>query len=263
MGDGIFTVNDAQVGWGEDRDGIQIYQMRDTSVMYAGATGILSEFAVWFYNVEELEAGGILMVHHPTAFGFDCSPGRFRQISLPGEVACKVFEGRGRFGLAFNHSVAPGEYSFTIVADLPVDAAGNSQEFSVILIDRHGHVQDAKMNFGGPTISDILSVSIPGDNVGFLWYPEKIQANQVTEVMFVLNFDNPVPPDPSGPPLIGELLFTLPRGFVHDVQKITDVKNEAQTGTPLHEPDSEGHICVPLPRHCSRNRRPVEYLGCL
>merc|ERR1712100_96925 len=57
--DGIFTVNDMQVGWGEDKDGIQIYQMRDTSVMYAGATGILSEFAVWFYNVEELEAGWI------------------------------------------------------------------------------------------------------------------------------------------------------------------------------------------------------------
>jgi hypothetical protein len=232
--DGIFTVNDAQVGWGEDKNGIQIYQMRDTSVMYAGATGILSEFAVWFYNVEELKAGGILMVHHPTAFGFDCT--RFNQISLPGQVACKVFEGRGQFGLAFNHTIAPGEYSFTIVADLPVDAAGNSQEFSVILIDRHGNVQDAKMNFGGPTISDILSVSIPGDHTGFLWYPEKIQAGSVTEVMFLLNFDNPVPPDPSDPPLIGELLFTLPRGFVHDIRTISDVKNEGQTGQNLHEP---------------------------
>jgi hypothetical protein len=232
--DGIFAVNDAQVGWGEDKDGIQIYQMRDTSVMYAGATGILSEFAVWFYNVEELEAGGILMVHHPTAFGFDCT--RFNKISLPGEVACQVFEGAGKFGLAFNHTIAPGEYSFTIVADLPVDAAGNSQEFSVILIDRHGNVQDAKMNFGGPTISDILSVSIPGDHVGFLWYPERIQAGAVTEVMFLLQFDNPVPPDPSDPPLIGELLFTLPRGFVHDIRTISDVKNEAQTGGKLHEP---------------------------
>ena len=132
--DGIFAVDDTQVGWGEDKDGIQIYQMRDTSVMYAGATGILSEFAVWFYNVEELAAGGILMVHHLTAFGFDCT--RFNQISLPGEVACKVFtqpggQGAGQFGLAFNHTVAPGEYSFTIVADLPVDAAGNSEELSL------------------------------------------------------------------------------------------------------------------------------------
>jgi hypothetical protein len=237
--DGIFAVDDTQVGWGEDKDGIQIYQMRDTSVMYAGATGILSEFAVWFYNVEELAAGGILMVHHPTAFGFDCT--RFSQISLPGEVACKVFtqpggQGAGQFGLAFNHTVAPGEYSFTIVADLPVDAAGNSQEFSIILIDRHGNVQDAKMNFGGPTISDMLSISIPGDHAGFLWYPERIAAGSVTEVMFLINVENPIPPDPSDPPLIGELLFTLPRGFVHDIRSINDVKNEAQSGGTLSEP---------------------------
>merc|ERR1719388_284031 len=136
------------------------------------------------------------MVHHPTAFAFDCL--KFNPLSLPGGrtggVACKVFDGEGRFGLAFNHTLAPGEYSFTIVADLPVDAAGNSQEFSVELIDRHGNVQDAKMNFGGPTISDILSVSVPGDHAGFLWYPERIAAGSVTEVMFLINVENPIPP---------------------------------------------------------------------
>merc|ERR1711871_15202 len=112
--DGIFAVDDTQVGWGEDKDGIQIYQMRDTSVMYAGATGILSEFAVWFYNVEELAAGGILMVHHPTAFGFDCS--RFNQISLPGEVACKVFTrpgGRGQANLDLR-SITPSRLASTL-----------------------------------------------------------------------------------------------------------------------------------------------------
>merc|ERR1712025_690753 len=85
----------------------------------------------------------------------------------------------------------------------------------------------------------ILSVSIPGDHVGFLWYPEQIAAGQVTEVMFRLQFDNPVPPDPSDPPLIGELLFTLPRGFVHDIRTISDVVNQGNGGGPgLHEPQT-------------------------
>ena len=92
------------------------------------------------------------------------------------------------------------------------------------------------MNFGGPTISDMLSISIPGDHAGFLWYPERIAAGSVTEVMFLINVENPIPPDPSDPPLIGELLFTLPRGFVHDIRSINDVKNEAQSGGRLSEP---------------------------
>jgi hypothetical protein len=81
-----------------------------------------------------------------------------------------------------------------------------------------------------------LSISIPGDHAGFLWYPERIAAGSVTEVMFLINVENPIPPDPSDPPLIGELLFTLPRGFVHDIRSINDVKNEAQSGGKLSEP---------------------------
>jgi hypothetical protein len=219
--EGIFTVNDAQVGWGEDPYGIQIYQMRDTSVMYAGATGILSEFAVWFYNVLELEAGGILEVRHPPTFGFFCDS--FMQVSLPGEVACQVDD--GRFRLAFNNTVAPGEYSFSITADIPADAAGESKEFSIFLIDRHGDTQDAKINFGGPMITDQLIISVPGENAGFKWYPEEIIAGEVTYVEFTLNFEQDVPTDPSDPPKIGEILFTIPRGFVHDIRTISDVTN--------------------------------------
>jgi hypothetical protein len=215
--EGIFTVSDTQVGWGEHRDGIRVYQMRDTSVVYAGATGIFSEFAVRFYNVLLLEAGGMLEVRHPTMFTFFCET--LRQVSLPGEVACMTY--RDTFRLAFNHSVAPGDYSFSIEADIPVDIPDET-EFSVLLYDRHGDVQDAAMNIFGPNVTDKLIIMVPTDQQGFKWQPPTIEAGSVTVVTFLLSFEQDVPPDPAEPPVIGNILFTLPKGFMHDIRVPND-----------------------------------------
>merc|ERR1719331_1640229 len=117
--------------------------MKDTAVMYTGATTVFSEFAVQFYNALELEAGGMLEVRHPQAFeNFFCDS--FQQVSLPGEVACETSTAEDAypaFRLAFNHTVAPGDYSFSILAGIPSDIPDET-EFSILLIDRHGHVQD-------------------------------------------------------------------------------------------------------------------------
>lgn len=225
--EGIFTVSDTQVGWGADSEGIRIFQMRDTAVMYAGATGIFSEFGVQFYNVLQLESGGMVEVRHPTTFTYFCDS--FYQVSLPGEVACETYQ--ESFRLAFNHTVAPGDYSFSILAKIPVDIPDET-EFSVLLIDRHGDVQDAAMNVPGPPVKDNLIIYVPTDQVGFKWYPEKIIGGQVTFVEFVLTFEQDVPPDPSDAPVIGEILFTLPPGFVHDIRTIGDVSNQDDIWEP-------------------------------
>jgi len=225
--EGIFTVSDTQVGWGSDSEGIRIFQMRDTSVLYAGATGIFSEFGVEFYNVLQLDAGGMVEVRHPTTFTYFCDS--FYQVSLPGEVACETYQ--ESFRLAFNHSVAPGDYSFSILAKIPVDIPDET-EFSVLLIDRHGDVQDAAMNVPGPPVKDNLIIYVPTDQVGFKWFPEKIVGGQVFYVEFVLTFEQDVPPDPSDAPVIGEILFTLPTGFVHDIRTIGDVTNSDDMWEP-------------------------------
>jgi hypothetical protein len=228
--EGIFTVSDTQVGWGAHSEGIRVNQMRDTEVMYSGATGTYTEFAVKFYNALQLGAGGMLEVIHPVQFKFFCDA--FNQVSIPGEVACETNE--ESFRLAFNHTVPPGDYSFSIMVEIPQDIP-EVREFSVLLYDRHGDVQDAAMNVPGPEVKDNLVIFVPDKQVGFKWIPHTIVAGAVQLVEFTLQFDQDVPDDPEDPPVIGEILFTLPTGFVHDIRTINDFQ---QGSTEIWEPPS-------------------------
>jgi len=117
--------------------------------------------------------------------------------------------------------VAPGDYSFSIEADIPVDIPDET-EFSVLLYDRHGDVQDAAMNIFGPNVTDKLIIMVPTDQQGFKWQPPTIEAGSVTVVTFLLSFEQDVPPDPAEPPVIGNILFTLPKGFMHDIRVPND-----------------------------------------
>jgi hypothetical protein len=235
--EGIFTVESKQVGWGEDEDGINIIQMPRTTVMYPGATGIGAEFAVTFSVDIPLTAGGMVEVTHPFMFLFYCggddNAGRigFRKISLPGEIACKTFD--NRFMLAFNHTLVPSDYSFTMLAEIPADIPERT-EFSVSLIDRHGQVQDARMNIPGPQVSDNLIARVPmeTEGEGLLWMPDTIQPGEVYFFEFKISLEQDVPTDPANPPQLGEILFQLPEGYVHELLTFEDFWNLDDIPTP-------------------------------
>lgn len=42
---------------------------------------------------------------------------------------------------------------------------------------------------------------------------------------FTIILEMDAPPDPSDPPMLGELLFTLPQGIAHDVRSLEDIVN--------------------------------------
>jgi len=56
----------------------------------------------------------------------------------------------------------------------------------------------------------------------------------VTLVTFVLSFEQDVPPDPAEPPVIANILFTLPKGFMHDIRTMNDFQYDQEW--ELHEP---------------------------
>jgi len=167
-------------------------------------------------------------VIHPPSFTFFCEG--LKQVSLPGEVACLSEE--NQFMIAFNHTVAPGDYSFAIDCEIPTGVPDRT-EFSVLLIDRLGFVQDAAMNIAGPIPIDSLIAQVPSFPYGFKWYPDTIVGGRVYLLEFTISIEQDVPSDPAYPPMIGEILFTLPEGFVHDIQTVSDFTNADELFEPL------------------------------
>lgn len=90
------------------------------------------------------------------------------------------------------------------------------------------------MNIFGPNVTDKLIIMVPTDQHGFKWNPPTIVGGAVTLVTFILSFEQDVPPDPAEPPVIGNILFTLPTGFMHDIRTTADVQYDPEW--ELHEP---------------------------
>lgn len=226
--EGVDALSDRQLGWGQ-ADGIDVLPMQDTMVIYPGFTGVRSRIVWRFRTREMVQAGGYLEVRLPFGFAPECSMATLEAIALPITGGCRVVN-EALLYVFMNTTMVPREYVFAFFLTPPA-ATPLFNDLSIILRDRFGAVSDAAVSIPGSKVLDKLRIR----EGQLLWTSTKPFRESTITVSFDILESLPdliVAPDQQ----IDEILITLPYGFVHLVEKPTDLQlmNE---NMPLREVD--------------------------
>lgn len=142
------------VGWGEDKLGIDVVQMRSVAVIYPASPDTRSELVVRLRLRDELLPGGILQLLNPPELVLNCSGPQLQEISLPIE-GCTAEA--GSLMLRLSSGLVPGTYAFGVGAQVP-PAAPKKNMFSLLVFGPSGLVQDATTVVKGQQLQSELHV---------------------------------------------------------------------------------------------------------
>jgi hypothetical protein len=199
----------ALLGWGEDATGIVINPMQDVSIVYAGIPDIQANLAITFRTSETINRGGTLNVVTPSGFVVSCLGTALEAISLPVILECEV--SAPVVSLIMNDTLTPGDYAFIMTVRTPSSTPANNQ-FSVLLKDERGKVQDSAMNLPGQSIHPDLSAVAKS----LEWTSSEAgQASTIT-VGFKMN-------SAASAGVLGAILITFPENFGHAIEKESSV----------------------------------------
>jgi hypothetical protein len=112
--------------------------------------------------------------------------------------------------LMLDTTLAARKYAFGIIADIPPETPSDNT-FNLVIRNPDGQVVDAAYGIKGQTINDF-----PTKDPVFSW--TRSEAGQPSVITMGLSFTK----DTTS---VKALLISFPEGFIHDVQKPTDVQN--------------------------------------
>ncbi|CAJ1451405.1 unnamed protein product [Effrenium voratum] len=226
--EGVDVLSDRQLGWGQ-ASGVDVLPMQDTMVIYPGFTGVRSR-VVWRFRTREMvQAGGYLDIRLPFGFTPECSGATLEAISLPVTGGCRVVN-EAIVHVFMNTTIVPREYVFAFYLTPPASTP-LFNDLSIILRDQFGAVSDAAVSIPGSKILDKLRIR----EGSLLWTSTK--PNRVSTITISFEILESLPDLIVAPEQqVDEILITLPNGFVHNVEKPTDLQlmNE---NMPLREID--------------------------
>jgi hypothetical protein len=193
-------------GWGEG-SGFMVTQMRGTTVSYAGVANLRSTQIAFTFRLE-VDAGNQISVVPPHGYLLTCSTeGALRAIRLPGSQPDCIDD---PLSLQLTSTFGAEEYSFAIAVDIPPETpAGNT--WNLIIRDQDNEVVDAAYQIEGHPI-----VQMGVESPTLAWSrADPRMASQIT-VGFTVS---------TAIQVVMAVLITFPSGFIHDVQRPTDVQN--------------------------------------
>jgi hypothetical protein len=214
--EGTYVWNGMQACWGK-ATGIDVMQMTDTAVTYP-AIGTVQSRIVWEFTTQKVvDSGGYLEIDLPDGFDPQCSGNMLELLSFPSFSTCLVQPDGNSVVILLNTTIVPDKYVFAFYVTPPV-LTPEPNLFSITLKDSSGAVQDAAIGVPGIAMMDKLqvqeaplywTVSSPG------WPTEVTMGFEVLETfpdLFV-----------AADQQVGQILLSLPEGFVHQVSSETDL----------------------------------------
>lgn len=212
--EGVDKLSDVQRGWGEAQ-GFDVQQMADTVGVYGGVPTVRTPMIWSFRSQVVIQAGGWLEVVLPDGMDPECYPAAFISIALPDQVACDASD-ETHLKIHINSTIVPGEYAFGFYLTPPlINPVKN--EISLILKNRNGQVKDAAVRMPAPPIQDKLRIQA----LPLQWTSSR--AGRATTISIGFNALETLP-DPIIAEFqqVGEILITLPSGFLHLVEIESD-----------------------------------------
>mmetsp|Transcript_104286 Transcript_104286/g.262459 ORF Transcript_104286/g.262459 Transcript_104286/m.262459 type:complete len:3286 (+) Transcript_104286:57-9914(+) len=206
-----------QVGWGEDATGVSIRQMVGAEVIFSGVPQIAGQLSIKFYTAEKVDAGGMIRVIYPRSIVILCDGAFFEPVALQGQIDCYNNAKLGMFDLVMARPMPPGMQAFTVTATPPdaVDDPGGNI-FKILVYTPDGKVVDAAMNVPGNRIEHGITLSA----LELIWgSSDGGKASQIS-VGFELLAEMPE----VEPPLMSEVVVTLPETFEHVVTRASHIE---------------------------------------
>jgi len=162
-----------------------------------------------------VEAGASLHVTIPDEFAPDCSDGKLELIALPDSGGCDDSDPM-HLVIAINSTIVPAEYTFAFQVTPPLVTPVQNQ-ISIVLKDRYGNVRDAAVDMPGVEIQEKLRIAAKP-----LWWTQS-RPGWPSRITCAFEALEPLPDYIVAPnQQISEILISLPSGFTHLVDTITD-----------------------------------------
>jgi len=210
--------NGVELGWGQDAVGVDVRQMVGAGVVYAGIPQIAGQMAFTFVTNEKIDANGIIRVGYPRSIVIDCNGGFFYPVALEGGVECQNMPQLGYFELVLARPLPPGQQAFAVTATCP-DSVEESNTFFIVVRNPLGQVVDAAMDVPGYKIIHGLKVAV----IDIIWS----MANPGTQSVVSMGFELLEELPDAKPPIISEVVVTVPRDFEQLVKRASNVESLA------------------------------------
>jgi len=164
-----------------------------------------------------VDAGGMIRVIYPRSIVILCDGAFFEAVALEGQIDCYNNAKLGMFDLVMARPMPPGMQAFTVTATPPdaVDDPGGNI-FKILVYTPEGKVVDAAMNVPGNRIEHGITLSA----LELIWgSSDGGKASQIS-VGFELLAEMPE----VEPPLMSEVVVTLPETFEHVVTRASHIE---------------------------------------
>jgi hypothetical protein len=166
---------------------------------------------VGFRTSIKVNAAARIVQRKPESIVMSCLSDFLFPVPLPGFLGCRTEE-KDKFEIAVNDSMAPGVYAFAAMVTLP-DENPQSIEFSILLYESDGTVQDAAMDLKGKRLAVNLGIS----SMPLTWTSSDPGTKSELELGF--SIDKKLAVDQ----LFSMVVIKFPDGFMHTVTKQEDV----------------------------------------
>lgn len=218
-------------GWGEDPVGISVRQMLGAAVLYPAVPAIEGQMAFTFITGLQVDEGGQLKVFYPSSVVIQCNGAYLHKIYLTGRVDCNNYPASGFFELIMERPLPPGVQAFAVTSVMP-QAIYEANEYSIMLFDPSGEVVDAAM--GIPGLPMQLGLDVGYSDI--TW--SSSEPNKPGTVTLGYEQLSDMPELVLSPPIVAELVFTVPPDFFHAVTRAAQVEQMADL-LPLIPGDTE------------------------
>jgi len=208
--------NGDQLGWGHDPVGIEVRQMVGAAVVYPGIPHISGQLAIRFVTNEKIDPNGIIRVGYPKSIVIDCNGDFFYPVALEGHVECRNLPQLGYFELEMARPLPPGQQAFAVTSMCP-DQVREANAFYIVVRNPLGQVVDAAMEVPGYNIIHGLKVSA----LDIIWG----MANPGTASVISMGFELLEELPDQDPPIISEIVVTIPRDFEHRVVRASNIES--------------------------------------
>jgi hypothetical protein len=215
------TELNTQLGWAEYMPGIEVKQMPDAAVLYAGVRYTSPNLMiVRFQATVRAMHGSKIRVYYPEPYTvLQCNDptdaGRFYKMSLNGNVDCAVFEDQSYLELLLHSAMDPGWQAFAVQLVI-ADAVPNT--FDILVYEPEsagGKVIDGATNLPGlSSVNPLLALTI-GELV---WGDCKALSSCQVRLSFVFHQDMP-----DNIPKISEIVVKPPPTLEYQIDSLSQV----------------------------------------
>jgi len=208
-----------ELGWGEDPVGVTVMQMLNSGVVYPAIPEIEGVMAFRFTTNKKVDPNGQILAGYPAGFVIKCNGDFLKKVSLKGKMTCINYPKERYFVITMERPLPPGNQAFAVTSTAPTEQPDPNM-FFIIIRSPEGLVMDAAITIHGLEIQHGLQVGA----LPLFWSASEPMRAATIGLGFQLVDLLPEETEEFSPPIMQELVITMPQDFQQTVQKLSHIE---------------------------------------